>query len=91
MKIEGFDSVWDAITDMPEEAASLSLRSSIMRQITGIIKENNWEPSEAARRCRVTIPRMDDMLHGRISRFSLDDLISVAASLGWRMQITLEI
>lgn len=35
-------SVWDAITDAPEEAANLRLRSELMDKITALIQKNNW-------------------------------------------------
>ncbi|NLB83262.1 MAG: XRE family transcriptional regulator, partial [Synergistaceae bacterium] len=38
--------------------------------------------SEAAARCGITQPRMNDLLRGRISKFSLDALVNIAAPLG---------
>jgi predicted XRE-type DNA-binding protein len=87
--IQSFDNVWDAISDTPEEAANLSLRSDLMDQITEIIKQSGWTQAEAARRCGVTQPRINDLLRGRISRFSVDALVNIAASLGRRVTVSL--
>ncbi|HEX4319769.1 MAG TPA: XRE family transcriptional regulator [Acidobacteriaceae bacterium] len=88
--IQSFDNVWDAIADTPEEAANLTLRSDLMDQITEILKENGWTQVEAAARCGVTQPRINDLLRGRISRFSLDALVNIAAALGRRVTVSLD-
>ena len=41
-------------------------------------------------RCGVTYPRIDDLLHGRVSRFSLDALVNIATAIGRRVHIELE-
>jgi predicted XRE-type DNA-binding protein len=89
-KIESFASVWDAITDTPEEAANLRVRSELMDQIAGIIEGNKWTQQEAANHCGLTQPRVSDLLRGRVSRFSLDALVNIAAALGKRVHVELE-
>ncbi len=81
-KIETFASVWDALADTQEEAANLRLRSALMRQIAEIVESSGWTQAEAAERCGVTQPRINDLLRGRMSRFSLDALVNIAAALG---------
>lgn len=82
MKVETSHSVWDVISDTPEEAANLRARADLMQEITAIIKGNKWTQADAARRCGVTQPRINDLMRGRISRFSLDALVNIAAKLG---------
>jgi predicted XRE-type DNA-binding protein len=86
-----YASVWDAIADTPEQAANLRARAELMRQIAAIVKENNWTQTEAAARCGVTQPRMNDLLRGRLSRFSLDALFNIAAALGRRVTVGIEL
>lgn len=74
-----FDSVWDAIADTAEEAANLRLRSELMDKITALIDSKGWTQAEAASRCGVTQPRMNDLFRERLSRFSLDALVNIAA------------
>lgn len=76
-----YEIVWDAIADTPEEAANLRIRSELMMQIAAIIKTNGWKLAEAATQCGVTQPRIDDLLCGRVSRFSLDALVNIATAL----------
>lgn len=87
---EEFASVWDAIADTPEEAANLSLRSELMDQIESIIKENGWTQAEAAKQCGVTQPRINDLLRGRIARFSIDALVNIASALGRKVIVRLD-
>ena len=69
-KTDGYVSVWDAITDTPEEAANLRLHSELMDKITELIQKNNWKQLEAAKRYSVTQPGINELLRGRIARFA---------------------
>jgi predicted XRE-type DNA-binding protein len=88
--VETFSSVWDALADTPEEAANLRLRSALMQQIAAILEANGWTQAEAATRCGVTQPRINDLLRGRIARFSLDALVNIAAALGRKVTVSLD-
>jgi predicted XRE-type DNA-binding protein len=90
-KIESFDSVWDAIADTPAQAASLRARAELMRQIADIVKRNKWTQAKAAAHCGITQPRMNDLLRGRVSYFSLDALVNIATALGRRVHVELEV
>ena len=80
---------WDALADTPREAANLKVRSELMSQIATLVRERGWTQVEAARRCGVTQPRLNDLLRGRLSRFSLD-AGQHAAALGCRVQVGLD-
>lgn len=88
-KTKAYNSVWDAIAETPEQAANLQARAKLVRSIAAIVKRHGWTQTEAARRCGVTQPRMNDLLRGRISRFSLDALVNMAARLG-RVQVRIK-
>lgn len=89
-KIESYTSVWDAIADTPEQAANLRARAELMQKIAAIVKENGWTQVEAADRCGVTQPRINDLLRGRVSRFSLDALVNIATAIGRRVHLEIE-
>jgi len=88
---ETFSSVWDALADTPEQAANLRARAELMRQIAAIIKDKDWKQADAASHCGVTQPRINDLLRGRVSRFSLDALVNIATALGRRVNMELEV
>ena len=84
-----FSNVWDAVADTPEQAANLRMRAELMHQIEEIIRAEGWKQAAAAQRCGVTQPRINDLLRGRVSRFSLDTLVNIATALGRRVSFTL--
>lgn len=85
-----YASVWDALADTPEQAANLQARADLMRQIAELIRAEGWKQVEAAERCGVTQPRINDLLRGRVSRFSLDALVNIATALGRRVSVELK-
>ena len=87
---KSYASVWDAIADTPEQAANLRARAELMHKIAAIVKENGWTQVEAADRCGVTQPRINDLLRGRVSRFSLDALVNIATAIGRQVHIQIE-
>jgi len=90
MTEQTFTSVFDAITDTPAQSANLQARAELMRQIAAIIQANGWTQTEAANHCSITQPRLNDLVKGKISKFSLDALLNIASSLGLRVHITLD-
>jgi predicted XRE-type DNA-binding protein len=89
-KPDSYQSVWDAIADTPEQTANLRTRAELMQKIAALLKEHDWTQAEAASRCGVTQPRINDLLRGRVSRFSLDALVNIATSLGCRVRFDLD-
>jgi predicted XRE-type DNA-binding protein len=90
LKRQRFANVWDAIAESPEESANLTLRSELMDEIEHIIQQNGWTQAQAAKHCGVTQPRINDLLRGRISRFSIDALVNIASALGRRVTVKFE-
>jgi predicted XRE-type DNA-binding protein len=89
-KSRAYANLWDAIADTPEQAANLRARAELMQKIADIVKKSRWTQAEAAKRCGVTQPRINDLLRGRISRFSLDALVNIVTSLGRRVRVEIE-
>ena len=89
-KVETYASVWDALADTPEQAANLRARAELMQQIAVVVKDKDWTQAEAAKRCGVTQPRINDLLRGKVSRFSLDALVNIATAIGRRVHVELE-
>jgi len=58
-------------------------RADLMLALRDLVERKGWTQAAAARRCGVTQPRINDLLRGRISKSSLDALVSMAAAV-WR-------
>lgn len=85
-----FASVWDALEETPEEAVNMRLRSELAIALRGAVEEWQVTQMQAASRLGVTQPRLNDLLRGRVARFSLDALTGLAerAGLAVHMEIT---
>jgi predicted XRE-type DNA-binding protein len=86
-KARTFANVWDALADGPEEAAMMTMRSNVMIAIKDKVRAWNTTQARAARRLRITQPRLNDLLHGKINKFSLDTLLTLAARAGLKVKI----
>jgi predicted XRE-type DNA-binding protein len=89
MKQERFDSVWDAIEPTGADAASMKARAEMMIAIRETVGTWGVTQAVAAKRLGLTQPRMNDLIRGRINKFSLDALMNLAAraGLGVRVEI----
>lgn len=69
----------------PEEAENLLLRAELMSRICDMV---GGEPQrEAARRFGVSQPRLNDLMRGKIDKFSLDALVNMLAHAGMRVEL----
>jgi predicted XRE-type DNA-binding protein len=89
MANERATSVWDALVDTPEEAENLRVRSQLMRAITRVVKAWDVSQTEAASRLHVTQPRLNDLLKGKIDKFSLDALVNMLAGANLELEVSI--
>jgi predicted XRE-type DNA-binding protein len=82
-----FANVWDAIEDSAEDAATMTMRSNVMIAIKDMVRSWNTTQAQAARRLGITQPRLNDLLHGKINKFSLDTLMALATRAGLKVKI----
>ncbi|MGH7100209.1 MAG: helix-turn-helix domain-containing protein [Stellaceae bacterium] len=80
MESETYDSVWDALADTEQEAANLKARSALMMEISKRVEGWNLPQGEAAKRLSLTRPRLNDLLRGKLGKFSLDALVNIATA-----------
>ena len=85
-----FASVWDALEDTPAEAANMRLRSELMIAVGDAVDGWGLTQVQAARRLDVTQPRLNDLLRGRVGKFSLDALILLAERAGLSVRVQIE-
>jgi len=78
MKCKRFDNVWFALEVNEADAVNMTMRSNLMTSIEKAV--GNWKLSqgEAAKRLGITRPRLNDLMRGKISKFSLDALTTLA-------------
>jgi predicted XRE-type DNA-binding protein len=86
-KARTFANVWDAIEDSPEDASTMTMRSNVMIAIKDQVQGWSTTQAQAARRLGITQPRLNDLLRGKISKFSLDTLMTLATRAGLKVRI----
>ncbi len=85
-----FGSVWDAIEDTPQVAASMAARSELMMALQQWVKAEGLTQQTAAGLFGVTQPRVSDLMRGRINLFSTDTLIDMAATAGLSPHVSIK-
>jgi len=68
----------------------MRLRSDLMIAVQEAVAGSGVTQAGAAKRLSVTQPRLNDLVRGRVDKFSLDALVELAARAGLalRMEIT---
>ena len=87
MKKQKFDSVWDAIEPSREQAANMKARAEMMIAIRETVDTWGLTQAATAKRLGLTQPRLNDLLRGRINKFSLDALMNVATAAGLAVRV----
>jgi predicted XRE-type DNA-binding protein len=90
MTSQTFENVWDAIEDSPSEAANMTARSDLLIALQEAVVSWRITQTEAAARLGVTQPRLNDMIKGKIGKFSLDALVNLATRAGLDVSIAVE-
>lgn len=90
MTTQTFNSVWDAIEDTPQQAASMRARSALAMALQEWMKAEGLTQSAAAAVLGVTQPRVSDLVRGRLGLFSLGGLMDMATAAGLSPRITVE-
>lgn len=67
------------------EAENLLLRAQLMSELREAAR--GMTQSEAARQFGVSQPRVNDVLRGKIDKFSLDALVNMLAKAGMRVEV----
>jgi predicted XRE-type DNA-binding protein len=82
-----YDSVWDAIEADSAAAESMKARARLMISVQRVVEAWDLPQAVAAKRLGVSQPRVNDLLRGKISKFSLDALFDLAAKAGLRVSV----
>jgi predicted XRE-type DNA-binding protein len=83
----GSGNVFRDIGFPQDEAQNLLLRAELMLRIERYVKRSGGTQQMAAKSLGVTQPRLNQLLKGRIERFSLDALVKMLAKAGMRVEL----
>ena len=72
------------------EAENLKLRSELMMRIEDSYRRSGMTQAAAAKALGITQPRLNALLKGKISLFSLDALVNIATRAGLNVSLTVK-
>jgi predicted XRE-type DNA-binding protein len=78
-------NVFEDLGFSPGEAENLMLRAQLMSKIR--TEARGMTQAQAAKRFGVSQPRLNDVLRGKIDKFSLDALVNMLAAAGLRVEM----
>lgn len=87
METQTFDDVFDALSDTPAEAANMKARADLLAVLVDQVKSWGLPREAAATRLGITRPRLNDLLRGKLGKFSLDALVNLATAAGLTLEI----
>jgi predicted XRE-type DNA-binding protein len=82
-----YADVFDALSDTPAEAANLKARADLLAILVEHVKSWGMLQEAAAARLGITRPRLNDLLRGKLGKFSLDALVNLATAAGLTIEI----
>ena len=75
-------SAFHALGFKPELVEKLEKKSALMVELQGFVKRHGLTQNKAAVLLEVSQPRVSDLMNGRISQFSLDELVRLCERAG---------
>ena len=90
MKKRTYASVWDAIEDTAEASASMRVRAELMIAVQRYVEASGETQTQTAKHLGLTQPRLNDLLRGRIEKFSLDALVNMLARVGKQVAVKIK-
>jgi predicted XRE-type DNA-binding protein len=90
LKQQRFANVWEALEDDSAIAANMTMRSDLLIVLIQRIESWKVTQAQAARRLGITQPRLNDLVRGRINKFSLDMLVNLASRAAIHVQLHID-
>ena len=87
MKRQTYESVWDALEESAEAAANMRVRADLMIAVQRYVSKNALTQLQAAKRLGITQPRLNDLLRGKIDKFSVDALVNMLTKVGKQVSV----
>ena len=82
-----YDNVWDALEGDPILRDNLKVRSRLLTEICRAIENSGETQTKIAQRLNITQPRVSALIKGKITKFSVDNLMAIAYKLGLTIKI----
>lgn len=87
---KGSGDVFADLGFSPAESRNLRIRSEMMTALRKFIEQEGLTQAAAAKRLKVSQPRVSDLTRGKISRFSLDTLVNMLSDAGLEIDVRIK-
>lgn len=87
MEVQTFAEVFDALAATPAETANMKARADLLSLLIGRVRSWDLTLEAAAARLGISRPRLNDLMRGKLGKFSLDVLVNVATAAGLVLEI----
>lgn len=87
---KGSGNVFADLGFSPAESRNLKIRSEMMTALRNFIEKEGLTQADAAKRLKVSQPRISDLTRGKISRFSLDTLANMLTDAGLEIDVRIK-
>lgn len=85
---KGTGNVFQDLGFEPQEAQNLLLRAQAWTAIVGWHRKSGLTQAQAAKMLGITQPRLNQLLKGKLTEFSLDALVNISAAAGMKITLT---
>jgi predicted XRE-type DNA-binding protein len=87
---KGSGNVFADLGFSPAESRNLHIRAQMITALRKFIEKEGLTQADAAKRLRVSQPRVSDLTRGKISRFSLDTLVNMLTDAGLSVDLRIK-
>ena len=84
---EGSENVFKDLGFSKTEAEHLMIRSRLMIEVEQFVEKSKLSQREAAKKLGITQPRLNDLLQGKIQKFSIDALVKMLSKVGIHVDV----
>jgi len=84
---EGSENIFMDLGFSETEADHLMIRSRLMLEVERFVERSKLSQREAAKKLGVTQPRLNDLLQGKIQKFSIDALVKMLSKVGIHVDV----
>ena len=84
---EGSENVFKDVGFSEQEAEYLMIRSRLMLEVDRFVEESGLTQREAAKKLGINQPRLNDLLKGKIQKFSIDALVKMLSRIGVHVDV----
>ncbi|MHB1756481.1 MAG: helix-turn-helix domain-containing protein [Leptospirillum sp.] len=84
---EGSENVFKDVGFSEQEAGYLMIRSRLMLEVDQFVKRSGLTQLEASKKLGITQPRLNDLLRGKIQKFSIDALVKMLSRIGVHVDV----